>query len=129
MTCPYSDGFQCFFTLAQCVEPSVWQAPVPLVPKFPTTLGFCLAPSIGGYINLSITNRANITDAAIVAFVALKETAAAKTTGSWTLSNIEILGISFGCLAFLILLLYSCTLCNKKKEVLTNTNPLHVVSP
>ena len=118
MTCPYSDGFQCFFTQAQCVSPVIWQAPVPLVPGFPPSLGSCLAPSIGGYINLSVANRANITDAAIVAFVALKETAAA-TTGSWTPSNTEILGISFGCLASLILLVYSCTLCNKKKKVLT----------
>jgi len=119
MTCPYSDGFQCFFTLAQCVGPNIWQAPVPLVPGFPQSLGSCLAPSVGGYINLSIANRGNITDTAIVAFVALKETAAATTTSSWTPSNTEILGISFGCLALLILLLYCCTLCNKKKKVLT----------
>lgn len=120
MTCPYSDGFQCFFTLAQCVEPNIWQAPVPFVPGFPQSLGSCLTPSIGGYINLSIANRANITDTAIVAFTVLKGTATT-TTGSWTPSNTEILGISFGGLALLIILLYSCTLCNKKKAtVLTN---------
>lgn len=120
MTCPYSDGFQCFFTVAQCVSPAIWQAPVPLIPGFPQSLGYCMAPAVGGYINLSIVNRANITEAAVIAFVNLKETA--RTTAGWTLSNTEIIGISFGCLALLILLLYSCSLCGKKKAtVLTNS--------
>jgi hypothetical protein len=81
-----------------------------------------MAPAVGGYINLSIANRANITDTAVVAFTVLKGTTLAATTnGYWSPSNIEILGISFGCLALLILLLYICSLCGKKKAtVLTN---------
>ena len=119
MTCPYSDGFQCFFTQAQCVVPMIWNVPVPVTPEFPPTLGFCLSPVAGGYINLSIANRANITDTAILAFVDLKNSTASTSS---PLSLTTIIGISAGALAVLVIILYSCTSC-RKKTILTHTDP------
>ncbi len=74
-----------------------------------------MAPTTGGYINLSVVNRGNITEAAIIAFVNLKETAQA--TAAWALSPTEIIGISIG--GFALIVIICAYFFNKKRKVLT----------
>jgi hypothetical protein len=118
MTCPYSDGVKCFFTPAQCVDPNIWNTPIPRVPEFPPTLGFCLSPVAGGYINLSIANWENITNTAILAFIDLKESTASAAVRPLSLTT--IIGISVGAFALLIIIIWSFTAC-KKRTILIHT--------
>ena len=74
LSCPFSDGFECYYLQSQCTAPSVWQGLSYPVPNFPNELGFCLVPVTGGYINLSIACRNNITQSSVTAFLKLKDT-------------------------------------------------------
>ena len=73
LSCPFSDGFECYYLQSQCTTPSVWQGLSYPVPNFPNELGFCLVPVTGGYINLSIACRQNITQDSVTAFVNLRD--------------------------------------------------------
>jgi hypothetical protein len=73
-SCPFSDGFECFYTAEQCISPAVWEQLYYPSPGFPRQLGFCIViDSIAkGYVNLSLYCRHNITRESISAFVSIR---------------------------------------------------------
>ena len=117
-TCPFSDGFECFYIQSQCISPAVWEGLSYPSPGFPTELGSCMVPIVNsatkkydGYINLSIACRHNLTQESITAFLNLKKDSDTRSSssGSGILSMLSlpaIIGLSIGSflVAFLIII-------------------------
>jgi hypothetical protein len=114
-SCPFSDGFECFYTAEQCTSPAVWEKLYYPNPGFPKQLGFCIVDISNGYVNLSLYCRQNVTRESIMAFISIRNTSNISIPDEG-LSTPLIVGIVVATVSLLFLCLGAVYLYNNIKE-------------